>query len=39
MAGGIMRDAIGILPVPERYARRVGRLLLLAPAPAAAPSV
>ncbi|WP_270886151.1 lipopolysaccharide biosynthesis protein [Pedococcus sp. 5OH_020] len=31
MAGHILRDALSILPVPERYARRVGRVLGLTP--------
>jgi hypothetical protein len=28
-AGGIVRDGLGVLPVPERYARRIRRWLLL----------
>lgn len=31
-AGSILRDALGLLPVPERYARHVGRFLRLRPA-------
>jgi O-antigen/teichoic acid export membrane protein len=33
VAGGIVRDALSVLPVPERHARRVGRWLRFAPAP------
>ena len=29
VAGGIVRDGLGVLPVPERYARRIRRWLLL----------
>ena len=32
LAGTIIRDALGILPVPEKYASRMGRLLRLDPA-------
>jgi O-antigen/teichoic acid export membrane protein len=31
VAGGIVRDGLGVLPVPERYARRIRRWLLLDP--------
>ena len=31
VAAGIIRDALGVLPVPQRYARRAGRWLLLNP--------
>lgn len=30
-AAGIIRDALGVLPVPQRYARQAGRWLLLHP--------
>jgi len=33
-AGPILRDALGLLPVPARYVRRLGRLLRLGPAAA-----
>ena len=32
LAGAIVRNALGILPIPEKYASRVGRLLRLEPA-------
>jgi O-antigen/teichoic acid export membrane protein len=35
LAGRIIGDALGILPVPDRYAARLGRLLGLGPARAA----
>jgi len=31
LGAGIIRDAIGVLPVPQRYARQAGRWLLLHP--------
>jgi len=31
VAGGIVRDGLGVLPVPERYARRIRRWLRLDP--------
>jgi hypothetical protein len=32
MAGAIIGDALGVMPVPQRYAVRLGRLLRLDPA-------
>lgn len=37
LAGHVIRTALGILPVPQRYAARIGRVLGMGRAPAAGP--